>query len=340
MSSSSINELRINEVTSTNNMIYVGEYQPSDEELDKMIIDEMMIKYNTDFIMIANIKYKLLMKDKILTFCQLIKRYNINLVEVREGRFLHHCDLCKKSDVPFLNPQALKCTICQGKRGMSMDEINDLLDKQQLEKDRLYLQTIVPNPKKIEGLILKLSDLSYVFSSTDLYYLNTLHLQTPGPDYDQILVFKQCEEQLNLQSSDRLQVLSHYSFIQGSMILSKEKIAEIPRPLKDLLIKGDYQTAYRWLFRAKDTHIPSSFEEMIDNVYDPLSKYYNEGEMISLKQIKRNPVWKKENEKQLEIKLVHICKSCGKKANKHCCSNYHSSNRVKIKMIIGWSPHH
>jgi hypothetical protein len=298
-----------------------------------------MIKCETDFVMIGNMKYEPIMRDRNLTFCQFMKQYNIDLVKVREGGIIHCCRLCHKSDAPFLKPWAPKCKPCQAKQGKSLDEISDLLDKQQFEKNILYLQTILPNPKKIEGIILKLSDVPFDLSSKNLFDLNTLHLETSAPDYNRILVFKQCEEQLKLQSSDRLQVLSHYSFTQGSRILRREEIAEIPRPLKDLLFEGDFENAYNWLVKDTATHVFSSFET-IDDVYYFLSKHYNEGGMISLKEIRKNPEWKQENEKELEIKLVHICKSCGKKANKHCCSNYHSNNRVKIKMVIGWSTDH
>jgi len=59
--------------------------------------------------------------------------------------------------------------------------------------------------------------------------------------------------------------------------------------------------------------------------------------MISLKNLRNNPEWRKEYEKELEIKLINICKSCRKKANKGCCFDYHSTNRTKIKMVIGWN---
>ncbi len=58
----------------------------------------------------------------------------------------------------------------------------------------------------------------------------------------------------------------------------------------------------------------------------------------------KNKEWNKEYEDLVEVKLVNICKSCGllprsmkgSKAYKGCCADYSSSNRVKIKMVIGW----
>lgn len=41
--------------------------------------------------------------------------------------------------------------------------------------------------------------------------------------------------------------------------------------------------------------------------------------------------------KYLEIKKVQICKSCGKKSLKGCCSGYNASNRSVLTMVIGWS---
>ena len=73
------------------------------------------------------------------------------------------------------------------------------------------------------------------------------------------------------------------------------------------------------------------------DVHDFLSENYNQGGMIPLKEVRKHPNWRKENEKDLEIKLVHLCKSCGAKGIRGCCSKYHRANRTTTMMLIGWS---
>jgi hypothetical protein len=68
-----------------------------------------------------------------------------------------------------------------------------------------------------------------------------------------------------------------------------------------------------------------------------MSTFYTRGGMLSLKDLKNNPEWKKEYELQLTIKRVHICKSCKNKTRKGCCFEYSSQNRSMVTMVIGWS---
>jgi CDGSH-type Zn-finger protein len=68
-----------------------------------------------------------------------------------------------------------------------------------------------------------------------------------------------------------------------------------------------------------------------------LSSRYKEGGMMPVRELRENRDWKREGESELEIKSVHMCRSCGKKSNKGCCTDYHPTNRTKIKMVIGWS---
>jgi hypothetical protein len=288
-----------------------------------------------------------------------------------------------------------------GRQKMPTDECVDH-DEQWFEDDLLYLQTILPDPKKIEGIILKLrGDERGDYGESlvcfkNIKALNTLRLEGPAPDYDSILVFKQCEEQLKLRPSGRLQVLSHYSFTQGSAIMRKNEIAELPKPLKDLLVKDDFKNAYNWLVDDMRAHVSSdeadgfshsdedpnddvksdnfSEEEHDDeiarmkrrlrelegrieklerrspkeigkkskqkvtyHVNDFLRRHFKKGGMIPLKDARKKSGWMREYAEQLETKTVHMCKSCGKKSNRGCCSKYRPSNRTTTQMIVGWS---
>jgi hypothetical protein len=66
-------------------------------------------------------------------------------------------------------------------------------------------------------------------------------------------------------------------------------------------------------------------------------KNYKPGGMCSLKEMKRHPEWKDEYAKRIEVRKMHMCKSCKRKWMKGCCKNYSQENRVMIKMVIGWN---
>jgi hypothetical protein len=211
--------------------------------------------------------------------------------------------------------------------------------RQCFEKDLKYLQTIVPDPHRIEGVILKFSDVPYTPPhqiKRHIYAMNTLILNPPYDIYETILiVFKKCEEQLpkndGFKGWHRLEVLSECSFNIDTSISAKKEVAEIPSFLKDLLLKGDWSNAVHWLETgALKPLLLENKKEYMHNIN------HKEVEIIPLKELRKNPGWRKENEKELEIKLIHICKSCGKKANQGCCSDYHANNRTKIKMVLDW----
>jgi hypothetical protein len=58
--------------------------------------------------------------------------------------------------------------------------------------------------------------------------------------------------------------------------------------------------------------------------------------MILFADVKKHPEWNSRYYLGIETKFVNICKSCGSKAIKGCCSEYSSVNRKKLKMVIGW----
>ena len=68
-----------------------------------------------------------------------------------------------------------------------------------------------------------------------------------------------------------------------------------------------------------------------------MHRFYNKGGMVPIKNVKMHPEWTKEYETCITTKRVNMCKSCKNRAHKGCCSEYSSSNRVMIKMVIGWS---
>jgi hypothetical protein len=63
---------------------------------------------------------------------------------------------------------------------------------------------------------------------------------------------------------------------------------------------------------------------------------FKRGDMMPLKEMKRHPEWKEKYLDDVDAKDIHICKSCGERAHSGCCLEYSSSNRKKIRMVIGW----
>ena len=68
-----------------------------------------------------------------------------------------------------------------------------------------------------------------------------------------------------------------------------------------------------------------------------LTKYYTQGGMTSLSNMKIKPGWHNSFRNSLEIKQVHICKSCNNKARRGCCDKYGANNRKTLYMVLGWS---
>ncbi len=64
-------------------------------------------------------------------------------------------------------------------------------------------------------------------------------------------------------------------------------------------------------------------------------KFIGSSFIVSIKEVRKHPEWKKEYEKLIKIKRVHQCKSCKGKARKGCCPEYSPENRVMIKAITG-----
>lgn len=65
--------------------------------------------------------------------------------------------------------------------------------------------------------------------------------------------------------------------------------------------------------------------------------FFSSNFMVPFKQVKNSPEWKPEYEELVQVKRVHVCKSCKSKARKGCCPEYSPANRVMIKMVVGWN---
>ena len=70
--------------------------------------------------------------------------------------------------------------------------------------------------------------------------------------------------------------------------------------------------------------------------YDFFEKNFRRGGMMPVKEMKMHPEWKTEYIGQVNLKDFNMCKSCKKRAFSGCCPKYSASNRIKVRMVLGW----
>lgn len=67
-----------------------------------------------------------------------------------------------------------------------------------------------------------------------------------------------------------------------------------------------------------------------------LNTHFVHGNMTPLSVVTSKPGWHKSFRNFVNVKVVSICRSCRKKANKNCCAEYNSANRTTVLMVLGW----
>jgi hypothetical protein len=148
---------------------------------------------------------------------------------------------------------------------------------------------------------------------------------------DVLIIVKSKDKNVDIQKSSegtfiKFDGLPKLDLLNKNKNVKKED-NEIVSTMADLKISGTQTdgTCYDESTQTNSDWTEDSFEE----------KYKRKG-MYPLKEMKQHPEWKDEYMSKLRIKKVHICKSCRKKWMKGCCENYSQSNRVMLKMVIGW----
>ena len=103
-----------------------------------------------------------------------------------------------------------------------------------------------------------------------------------------------------------------------------------------VLLQDDIEYAIKCINEEEHTHPSIKTDKQKTTFETFMHKFYNEGGMVPIKNVKMHPEWTKEYETCITTKRVNMCKSCKEKSHKGCCLEYSSSNRVMIKMVIGW----
>lgn len=134
-------------------------------------------------------------------------------------------------------------------------------------------------------------------------------------------------------------ITPYFDYKRECIVHKKQELADVPDRVVNVIFQTNIVQSITNNFNHLQINSPQPrislfHEDTFDNF---MSTFYTRGGMLSLKDLKNNPEWKKEYELQLTIKRVHICKSCKNKARKGCCFEYSSQNRSMVTMVIGWS---
>ena len=138
-----------------------------------------------------------------------------------------------------------------------------------------------------------------------------------------ILFFKHSENKVRHETSIAgVRVYTSMQYNNSCSVLKKRKPADVPNDLAKYIFEEETIVDMLGKINIKD---------------DFFDRNYTKGGMISLKEMKRHPEWKNEYRNSLDIKKVHVCKSCKKKWYKKCCAEYSRTNRTMLQMVIGWN---
>ncbi len=187
-----------------------------------------------------------------------------------------------------------------------------------LDRDTKYLQATFPNVKHMDGIIIVLDGKkgydSYTSILGDPMQEDTLIIEDNNGRIMLFFSYSTCPVASN---NNNITVIKTFSYTTGCLIHKKRKPAELPNYLKVHVLQ------------------PSIEDLNVDETF--FTKNYSRGGIVPIKDVRKHPEWKNEYESMVEIKRVHVCKSCRNKAHIGCCKNYSTSNRVMVRVIVGWS---
>jgi len=214
--------------------------------------------------------------------------------------------------------------------------------KSSFDKDLRYILKLFPS-STVTGIIVKINvgkDGKLEYNKKvggNFFDEKTLILVDESSNV--LLVFEEEEHKvITNQITNNVHILDKYIFSQETVINKKCVPSKVPDHIMVHLVfkddnKVDNSETKEEAFKKRCLERASKKEI---NFFD---KYYKKEEkgICSWLEMKKHPEWKDEYKNNLEIKLVNMCKSCGKKARKGCCEKYGTKNRSKRWMVIGWS---
>ena len=197
--------------------------------------------------------------------------------------------------------------------------------QRRFQQNVAFLSKFFNDTKTMKGIIIKINPeqpyRNYVKAFGDP---QTLQLTD---DDDNILSFYKADDRTPVRNIMKgVIVLTSYVLTENNFIRIPLPPADVPKRLEEHIFP-DLVQKYKKM-QLKDVTMP---------IEAFLNKHYVHGSMTSLSNMKAKPGWHKSFRDNLEIKQVHICKSCNNKARKGCCDKYGTNNRKTLYMVLGWS---
>lgn len=239
------------------------------------------------------------------------------------------------------------------------------------QKDLQYVKSLFNNTTNVSGTVLKL-DVDKGFTNYKDKIGNPMNENTliVGDENNNVLlVFKQHPELVPDSHTcvrvvfDGVNIISRLKYGDGYFLHKRQQPTDVPMRIVNIVMQQNnvYHTN-NFNFVTKNTtnnlkinderkHTQSDkintlfSQRQVGRIHDVsdyfatfMHRFYKKGGMVPIKNVKMHPEWTKEYETCITTKRVNMCKkSCKGKAHKGCCPEYSSSNRVMIKMVIGWS---
>ena len=197
------------------------------------------------------------------------------------------------------------------------------------EQDLKYLNKLFGNTDNIEACVVRISGkkglASYrrKFADRRLDLDQTLRISSPT---DVVLFYKHDVKYLStLEVCDGVTMEKSFSFTKGYKVENYWcRPAKLPDYLEDFIVQC-MTKAFENLKIKPDKGLDDFFE-----------RNFKRGGMMPIREMKRHPEWQTKYIVQVDLKDVNMCKSCKQRAYSSCCPEYSTSNRNKVRMVIGW----
>jgi len=223
--------------------------------------------------------------------------------------------------------------------------------KEKKQKDLKYIEDLFGS-NIVTGLIIKIKpcdggNTDYK-EKTGVDFLDENTLILIDENDNVLLVFKEEEHKIKTNRiTDTVHILDKYEFNPETIIRKKCVPAQVPGHLMDHLV---FYQVHSMIDLPNNNSVDNGGSETKEEIFRKeylevasekkanfFSKYYKEGGMCSLKEMKKHPMWKDEYRNNLKVERVHMCKSCKQQWLKGCCEEYSRKNRIMWQMVIGWS---
>lgn len=201
------------------------------------------------------------------------------------------------------------------------------------EQDVRYLNKLFGNTDNIEACVVRISGrkgiASYRHKFADPLKDQTLRISSAT---DVVLFYKHDVKylpnilsQIGCEVCDGVTMEGSFSFTKGYKVENYWcKPAKLPDYLENYIVQC-MTKAFECLKIKHDQRLDDLFE-----------RNFKRGGMMPIREMKKHPEWQTKYISQVDLKDVNMCKSCKQRAYSGCCPEYSTSNRNKVRMVVGW----